>query len=200
MGHERLGILPKSPKWRAIVARIGATAIAEANVADVANATLRAVRHRFEHLHEDQGVQAAFEFLVGLANIRPGATAWADIAVDLADDPSALQLAQALRNWVGPRVQSREYSELATRAATDTIVTWHANQTRQAQIFGGPTAMAVWSAAGSGVGFCEVARLFFARFTERYLNYFLDREASDVLPTIASRERQREGVSLVRWY
>jgi len=34
-----------------------------------------------------------------------------------------------------------------------------------------------------------VARLFFAKFTERYLNYFLDREASAVLPNASERDR-----------
>ena len=33
-----------------------------------------------------------------------------------------------------------------------------------------------------------MARLFFANFTERYLNYFLEREASAVLPGLQERD------------
>jgi hypothetical protein len=50
----------------------------------------------------------------------------------------------------------------------------------------------VWKRASNGAGFCELSRLFFAKFTERYLNYFLEREASAALPTIEDRERFRE--------
>jgi hypothetical protein len=50
----------------------------------------------------------------------------------------------------------------------------------------------VWGRASNGAGFCELSRLFFAKFTERYLNYFLEREASAALPTIEDRQRFRE--------
>jgi hypothetical protein len=49
------------------------------------------------------------------------------------------------------------------------------------------TAAAVWRSASSGSGFCEVARLFFAKFTERYLNYFIEREASAQTRSIERR-------------
>ena len=47
----------------------------------------------------------------------------------------------------------------------------------------------VWTAASTGAGFSEVCRLFLARFTERYLRYFLEREASAVIKSIDARER-----------
>ncbi len=46
----------------------------------------------------------------------------------------------------------------------------------------------IWRKAGTAGGFCEIARLFFAKFTERYLNYFLEREASAVSKTIEQRD------------
>src|SRR5207237_918033 len=47
----------------------------------------------------------------------------------------------------------------------------------------------VWKQASNGGGFCELSRIFFGKFTERYLNYFLEREASAVLPNLEQRER-----------
>lgn len=192
MGHERVGVLPKSRKWRTIVAEVGATAAGDADIAAVATDTLGAVRRRYEHIHEDAGVRAAFEFLVGLSNAPLPAdkrAGWADLDVNLDANPSALQLAKALRTWVAARIQSREVGEIATRAATDAIVRWQAEHQQQGPLFPSDDAGFVWSKAASGAGFSEVSRLFFSSFTERYLKYFLEREASAILPTIDERER-----------
>ena len=40
-----------------------------------------------------------------------------------------------------------------------------------------------------------MAHAYFAAFTKRYLDYFLDREASAVIPTIEERERFDDGVA-----
>ena len=47
----------------------------------------------------------------------------------------------------------------------------------------------IWQRADNGAGFCEVSRLFFSKFTERYLNYFLEREASASMATVSERDR-----------
>jgi hypothetical protein len=73
------------------------------------------------------------------------------------------------------------------------ITNWHSRQSEQGYLFGSSDeAVNVWKKAANGAGFCELSRLFFAKFTERYLNYFLEREASAALPTIEDRERFRE--------
>ena len=192
MGHERVGFLPKSRTWRTIVADVGKTAAGESDVAAVATETLRAVRHRYEHIHEDGGVRAAFEFLVGLSNVSLRGAAegpWSDLPIDLTTNPSAFALAKELRTWIAGRVESREIGEIATRAATDVIVRWQAEHQRQNPLFPAADVGIVWSQAASGAGFSEVARLFFSSFTERYLKYFLEREASSVLPSFEQRDQ-----------
>jgi hypothetical protein len=47
----------------------------------------------------------------------------------------------------------------------------------------------VWASASTGAGFSEIARLYLARLTERYLRYFLEREASAVIKSVEERER-----------
>ena len=104
-----------------------------------------------------------------------------------------LRIAQALRTWVGGHQDSLEYRSIAERAASYAITTWHSRQREQGILFGpSEDAANVWGRASNGAGFCELSRLFFAKFTERYLNYFLEREASAALPTIEDRERLRE--------
>lgn len=69
MGHERVGALPRSKRWRAIVAAIVDPPAGDAtsNISSLAENTLRNVSDRFRRIHEDKGVQAAFGFLVSLA-------------------------------------------------------------------------------------------------------------------------------------
>jgi hypothetical protein len=45
----------------------------------------------------------------------------------------------------------------------------------------------VWRKAGNGAGFCELSRLFFAKFTQRYLEYFLQRASPATLGGIGER-------------
>ena len=62
----------------------------------------------------------------------------------------------------------------------------------------------LWRQMDNGAGFCEASRLFFSKFTERYLNYFLDREASAVSTSILQRDeidsRMREHIDGVSKY
>ena len=60
----------------------------------------------------------------------------------------------------------------------------------QASLFTGPgDPREIWQRADNGAGFCEVSRLFFSKFTERYLNYFLEREASASMASVSERDR-----------
>jgi hypothetical protein len=196
VGHERIGVLPRTTRWRKIVAELAKLPSAEANVSELASGTLECVRTRFREIHRDTGVQAAFEFLVGLAvtgGIGDPPSEWSDLLVNFTNNASPLRIAQALRTWVNGREDSLEYSSIAERAATDAITNWHSRQSEQGSLFGSSDEVAnVWKRASNGAGFCELSRLFFAKFTERYLNYFLEREASAALPTIEARERFRE--------
>lgn len=193
MGHERVGILPRSRSWRNIVIQISQVADSEVSVAQIANATLTNVRKQFGEIHQDEGVKAAFLFLVGLASIKTedSISSKSPIPyVDLSLNPSPLKLAVALRDWIFAHRQSFEYADIAQKAATDAIASWTEQQKQQPSLFDRANNVSdIWLKASSGSGFCEVARFFFAKFTERYLNYFLAREASAVLPSVNDREK-----------
>ena len=60
----------------------------------------------------------------------------------------------------------------------------------QGNLFADPDdAREIWRRADNGAGFCEVSRLFFSKFTERYLNFFLEREASASTASVSDRDR-----------
>lgn len=197
MGHERLGHLPRTISWRKIVANLeSATSGNDAEFVGLTAKTLDLVRDRFQVLHKDAGIQAAFGFLVALSRSRPitdESRAAPTLPFPLAHTP--LRLALALNDWVDAHAQSREYAELGKRAAAETIATWHNEQSRQPGLFVPEPANSsreTWAAASTGAGFSEVSRLFLARFTERYLRYFLEREASAAISNVAARERFSE--------
>lgn len=193
MGHERLGVLPISKRWRDVVAQIADASQSESALAKLANSTIKNVESRYRDLNGDDGVKAAFQFLIALSSGRlsSGDEEASNLPnVDLSSNPSPIRLAAALRDWVNAHRKSVEYADLALKSATDAIVLWSEQQNRQPSLFRDyENATEIWRRANNGAGFCEVSRLFFAKFTERYLNYFLEREASAELSGIAEREQ-----------
>jgi hypothetical protein len=158
----------------------------------VASAALHKVRQRFDQVHTDPGFQAAFGFILALTtppglHPRPPKT-WVP-TVDLSTNPSVFRIAAELRAWVDSHASSLEYAELSKRAAADAVVFWTQDQSRQHGLFGPSDAAQIWGAARHGGAFSDLCRVFFGKFTERYLKYFLDREASSRLPTVEERDR-----------
>ncbi len=198
MGHERLGALPRSRPWRDVVARMGSFT-SEGGVEPVAKAVVENVQRRIPDLPRDTGVQASFAFLVGLAvaarsedptEVHP----W---EIKFPDGGTPLELGLILRRWTRGQGGQGEYSELATQAATDALVGWYERHpSSQHDLFAPtPEPYEPWRGVRDGRGFSELAHTYFAAFTRRYLDYFLDREASAVIPTIEERERFDNGVA-----
>ena len=68
MGHERIGTLPRTAKWQNILADLeGLEGERGTTVPDIARRTLDNVRIRYQRIHADPGVQAAFTYLLALA-------------------------------------------------------------------------------------------------------------------------------------
>ena len=193
MGHERVGALPRTKRWQDVVGGIAYAAAVDGDVRGLADTTLENVRSRLLAVHGDTGFVASFQFLLGLAlSASPGVdrASLGELAVDLDTNPSPLKLASALGQYVTHYRQSAEYAEIARKAAVDVISVWTEQQTRQLSFTGEhEQASEVWRRASDGRGFCEVARLFFGKFVERYLNYFIGREASSHLANTEDRER-----------
>ena len=192
MGHERIGILPKSKRWASIVDQIALFSHDNNNVAAIAKKTIRNVRKRLEDIERDGGVQAAFKFLVILTiaskTENPKDTLRIH-GITLPENISPIQIAKAVKSWVSENIESKEYATIAKSAAIDAISEWyriHNVQTKN--IFTGEfDPFDVWRKAASGRGFCELSRFYFSKFTERYLKYFLEREASASISNINDR-------------
>lgn len=191
MGHERVGTLPKTKRWRSIVTQIASSSNADFDVSALAGQTIRNVRHRFHDIQQDEGTQSAFTFLVQLAVFSQAddENAFSDLLGASPDKATPLKLAAALRRYSSAADKSLEYSAIAEGAAIDALALWYDHNRPQTQSlfesFDSPYS--IWQKTGNGAGFCELSRLFFSKYVERYLNYFLEREASQVLPTVEHR-------------
>jgi hypothetical protein len=186
MGHERTGALPKTEPWRRVVQRIAAFDGNEQQTRQIANDTLDNVRDRFAAIQRDPNVQTAFKFLT---EIGASAAGLRETSIELPENPTPFAVAKALDDELRVHRGSAEYGALAKAAATDAIAYWYAENANQPSLFGtAEQNSAIWREAATAEGFCEIARLFFAKFTERYLNYFLEREASAACRTMEQRD------------
>lgn len=188
MGHERVGALPHRRKWRDIIHRIQLALENDESKAtlNLANQTLEAVRLRYLRLYRDKGVRSAFAYLVALSTGTLSKT----IKIDLGSNPSPLKITQELIKWVDKNKESTEYAEMACRAAADTIADWTQVRTKQTNLFDDSlNAKNIWQEGIDGRVFCSLSRAFFANLTERYLKYFICREASAETLSIEKRDQ-----------
>jgi len=190
MGHERIGILPRTQPWEKLVRQVTEFSGAAADAPAIAANTLGNVRSRFAAIQQDSGMKAAFKFLVALSvSADPARAKEAPYGLAISSALSPLALAKLLHSWVTDNQDSLEYGQLAQAAAADAIANWHEQHSSQRPLFASEEERGdTWRKAGTGAGFCELARLFFAGFLGRYLNYFLERQASVSCRTIADRD------------
>ena len=93
MGHERVGALPRTKRWGDVVAQMAESSGSQDDVAAIANAILQNVRAQFRKMHSDDGVVAAFQFLVALtksASLEDLGGASFSPGVNLEGSPSTL--------------------------------------------------------------------------------------------------------------
>ena len=67
MGHERIGFLPRSIKWRTVIDDLARYSRKNVEIETIGKTVLDNVRNRFADIADDKGVNAAFSFLILLA-------------------------------------------------------------------------------------------------------------------------------------
>lgn len=183
MGHERIGYLPRSKKWSSIVEDIGSYSTNNDNIAQIAQSTTRNVRTRFNRIGNDEGVIAAFKFIILLSQSTKQSNPYnflSDYEINLPANFNIFDLAQSVQDFISKNESSKEYATFAKQSMIDAISEWSKkNQLQQYLVFNeNSSPFEIWRKASTGAGFCELSRTFFSSFTERYLKYFLEREAS----------------------
>ena len=197
MGHERLPFLPKSEKWRRIVSDIGHTAADYNYIEEVISRTAIAIDSDFRKMHLELGVQDAFSLILCLAIAARDDDPYKAMAdFDLALEgnlATPLNLVRALSKHTRRTASSIEKMEIAKMAVAKALAQFYKKHTVQLGLFAlKDEPFQVWRHLSEASGFCEISRNFFAFLTTDYFKYFLDREASAVLPDIESRVKFNE--------
>jgi len=193
MGHERIGYLPKSQKWTSIVKRIEHFSPSSDDVSDIASETLKNVRTRIQFIQEDSGVISAFKFLVLIAHasrLSDPSTFLKTKGIVISNEFDIFELTSSSRDFVDRNQDSKEYSTFAMQSLIDTIGDWSKrNDIQPSLLFDSKiNSFDLWRKAADGRGFCDLSRTFFSKFTERYLKYFLEREASSRIHSLYERQ------------
>lgn len=194
MGHERIGYLPRTKRWREIVKNIGSFSSVNNNIDEITLQTIRNVRQRFDTIKQDSGVIAALKYLVVLANSGKSKhpdQLFEEHDISLNKNYNLIDLANSISSFIAKNKSSSEYSTIATQSMIDTVSKWYQVHSMQQLIYfdDNNKSNEIWKKASSGNGFCELSRIFFAKFTERYLRYFLEREAAYKIDNLFDRNQ-----------
>lgn len=182
MGHTRLGNLPRSRKWKEVIALIAAGAGAE----QIANAVMRAAETGLMAAAHHAGLVEAFWSLTQLAQAareKDFAAALRGRGFNVPDNPSLPAILSAVSAAVDrgmPNNQGRtDLGEMAHSAAveiTNRIVT-----ERVSSLFGA-TAQDVqraFSALGTEKNFGELSKRFFGQVMNKVLQFYVSRESAN---------------------
>lgn len=199
MGHIRLGILPKTRKWREVVdlLRIGADLEAVAGTAaEAAESSLQSAANDPAFLH-------AFWLLTQLPLAARGPDFVKDLrnlGLRISDSPRLMDLTSAYMGAVDRHARASggrtDLGEMAQLAAVESLT---AATAPALQTLFGADPIDVQRAIGRLAGgdrFSALARDFFARLTRRSLDYYLSRELAN---HTGARERFRDDAERARF-
>jgi hypothetical protein len=182
MGHIRLGRLPATKKWQHVVALLSGGA----SVEHIAGASAEAAENSLQHARNDPAVQQSFWLLtqIPLAARTPDfAKSLEGLGLQVGASPSLFDIVGAFAEAVD-RQSARwggrtDLGEMAQHAAAESLT---AIAGSELPTLFGPTSSDVRMAIGKLAApdrFARLARDFFARLTQRHLNYYLSRTLSD---------------------
>jgi len=181
MGHTRLGDLPRTRKWQQVVALIEGGA----GTAQVANATMRAAERGFRLAAEDKGVVETIWLLTKLplaAKSEDFASALRNVGLEVSDTPGLMEIVGAFSDAVDRRLANNngrtDLGEMAQMAASETMSKVIGSRTPS--LFGTTPddVKQAFSKLATNKQFSIFARDFFARLTNKCLDYFVSKAIS----------------------
>ena len=170
--------MPQTKPWKTIIEQLSLFGEGEISVAQIANETISAVKKTYEKMPYDESVIKALSFIATLAF-----SAKLDNQVDFLNENgytvdsqlSLFSLMSSAQNYISTDYGSLEINKLAKDAAMQAIINYQQqHESNQISMFS-EKSQSVWGNAGNGAAFCEMARTFFASFTERQLKYYIGR-------------------------
>jgi hypothetical protein len=182
MGHTRLGELPRTRKWLEVVGLIAMGA----GASQVANAVIRAAERGLNLAAEHAGLVEAFWLLTQLptaAREADFAAALRQCGLDVPDQPGVMDLVGAVAEAVDARLPNNsgrtDLGEMAQAAASEAIIEVATRRTRGLFATTTEDLQAGLAALGTVKQFGAFTRGFFARLTDKVLQYYVSRTTAN---------------------
>jgi hypothetical protein len=179
MGHVRLGVMPKSRKWKQVVGLVTGGASAPA----VAGAAMEAAQQDLARLSGDPALVRAVWLLAQVplaAREKDFAAALAKLGVHVSgSSPTTAELVAEVTRAIDARVEAAtarsDLGEMAQAAALEVLA--HAARDPTPGLFGPDPHAAQRALAdrATEAQFAGLVRDFFSRFSEKFLGYYLSR-------------------------
>jgi len=210
MGHIRLGQLPRTRKWRDVVELIAAGA----DVAQVANATIKAAKSAFSFVSNDCGYNQAVWLMtqLGLAAGQEKPLEYLrSQGVNIPDNTSlpgiVVALTEALDNHSAANGGHSDLGELAQRALVDAVIRRLEPKLRQKSLFNtsADDVQRALSEFRKLNEFGQLSRAFYARLANECMNYFLSQTlatnlgAGQRFPTMNQMAQFEEALATHCW-
>ena len=209
MGHQRLGTIPTTREWDAVVDElIGGVGLARDDIGQIAAKTLDAAAPALEKAVNDSGLQFTFFLLTQLV-LAARTDNWqaqlAEAGITLTDTSSIFDLTSqvqyAVDDYLSFHGQPTDISEMAQRAAGEALALLAKDNS--VTLFGqeGAALQSAIRDLSTSDGFSRLGQVFFGRFTSRFLNFYLSRvTASEVgnarIPTVGEVSRFNDALKL----
>lgn len=189
MGHQRLGDIPKTQRWNAVVAKVagggggsgGAVALAD-DLEDIASETLVAAGSGLSSAIDDSGLRYTFYVLTQIV-LAARESDWQaglkEHGISLAPDSTLFDFTAKVQvvidDYVRRHGRQTAISEMAQRAAGEAIASLVGP--RATTLFGsGPEELKdAVRELSTKKGFSHLGQKFFGCFMARFLNFYLSR-------------------------
>jgi len=192
MGHVRTGFLPRTAQWNAIIQKLSLFG-GDANVVPtIAYRTLSAIKTTYEVMPFDESVIKAILYLANLAFSakQTDQIAYLNSQGYIVDkNLSTFSLVASAQRLITTENGSLEINKIAKDAAMQAVIIYQErHQSNQIDLFGNETHNPLCS-IGNGAAFCELARSFFAAFTDKQIKYYVERVAASAINNYSELER-----------
>lgn len=197
MGHERIGVLPRSLKWDNVRIELSQYNPTIDNTQLIAHNTIKNVRTRFENLINENGSLKALKYILTISYT------YKKEILDNQDNliqrnSSPIKLSRGFDEFAKGSFSSSEYEVLIKNSLSSALVKYFSTHNiLQENLFQTTSSNdVIWQKLNNAKGFCEITRYYFANLTENYLKYFLDREASAHIKDFNIRQKLSDSISL----
>jgi hypothetical protein len=191
MGHERIGFLPRTQPWVDIIKQLTDFDCSDDTVTKISNNTLANIKKKYEQMSSDESVIKAIRFLIILslsANQQDQREFLAKNGLIVDERFSLFSLIRCAKDYIVTETGSLETNKMVVDAVLYVLSSYERKKgNKQLSLFNNPNETP-WKNIGTGAAFCELARLFFAEFTNRHLRYYLEREAAQAIDDYDSIE------------